>query len=92
MKSVSGKHEVRMHDLVVLAVLVAGIVGVTALAVSDPSVDASRIQPIRSALAVPRIVSQSTGPVSAARPARVVEEEKWAADESSHGLRPDAAH
>ena len=81
-----------MHDMVVLAVLLAGIVGVMALAISDPSVDASRIQPIRSALAVPRIVSQSTGPISAARATRAIDDGKWAADESSRGVRSDATH
>ena len=90
------KHDDTIHEaagrlLAAMVVILAGLVGLVGLSLADPSLDASRMQPVHSARAaqLPHAPEAATGPAEAHV---VTPEENWAADESSHGLRPDAAH
>ena len=100
------ENSIRDSDAKVLAVMiaiVAGIVGLLGFLINDISIDASRVEPIRTS----HLSLQPTRPAASAttgastkpsvaeapvKPAATTPEENWSADESSFGLRPDAAH
>ncbi len=80
--------------IALLAVMVVGLVGLIAILLEDPSIDASRLHPIGTAhaAAVAKAPRDKAVAVDAKDIRTVTPEENWAADESSHGMRPDAAH
>lgn len=87
-------------DLKIVALLAVMLVCLLALIVllfHDSSVAESRMKPMLSAHAAvlktepvpPSPAAASTGQTKGAA---VAPEENWAADDSAHGMRPDAAH
>lgn len=100
MRAIVTHREIHTRELVLLAVLLAGVVAVIGLALEGPSIDASQVQPIGSARAAPPVPRAATAALAASaiaprRPAAsspgVVPEDE-APDEASHALRPEAAH
>ena len=80
------------QTIAVMVAILAGLVGLLGFAINDPTVDLAQVQPI-----VVAHTNAATGPEAApssatGAPAVKSPEENWAPDESSHGMRPDAAH
>lgn len=93
------RHPARSTDLKIialLAVMLACLIALIALLFHDTSASASRLQPMLSAHAA--VLHGAPSPAAKAavvdsgpqKPASA--DEKWSADDSSQGLRPDAAH
>ncbi len=79
--------------IALIVVVLAGLIGVLGFALSDPTVDLAQIHPIQTAHAGHFSTAQpAAGTADRKTTPPVTPEENWAADESSHGLRPDAAH
>ena len=92
-KHQDSNHRTDVKIVALLAVMLACLVGLIALLIHDPSIDASRLQPFSAhASALPRAAPAKMAPIAPVAEAKVTPEDNWAADESSHGLRPDAAH
>lgn len=91
---------IRNTDLKIVALLAVMLVCLLALIVllfHDTSVAESRMRPMLSAHAAalktePAPRSPAAGSTGQTKGAAVTPEENWAADDSAHGMRPDAAH
>jgi len=83
-------------DLKIVALLAVMLVCLLALIVllfHDSSVAESRMKPMLSAhAAVLKTEPVPPSPSAQTKGAAVAPEENWAADDSAHGMRPDAAH
>ena len=89
-------HSTDLKIVALLAVMLACLIALIVLLFHDASVSESRMQPMLSAHAAmlhsaPSPVAK-TAVVDAGPNKPVTPEENWSADESSQGLRPDAAH
>jgi hypothetical protein len=87
MRRDSSNHQADAKALVLMIAITAGAVGLVGLVLDHLSIDTSQVHPIASARA------SSHAPAPRKTPEVVTkDEETWAADESSHGMRPEAAH
>ncbi len=94
MKQDASIHSNDLKVIGLLAVMFAGLVGLIGILLADADIDASHLHPIRNAnaavVALPPQAKVIALETTATKP--VTPEENWAADDSSHGMRPDAAH